>query len=136
MVGTQPCPSNLDVAAHARTGTAAHCSARQVEEYIESYVDHFDLRRHFRLNTTVERICREGDDGQWRLDLKGQPSQLFDKVLLATGPHVKPTMPKIEGSESFTGRIIHSKAFKRFAARPTPAVVSTDSLADLMRLPE
>ncbi|KND92990.1 Dimethylaniline monooxygenase [N-oxide-forming] 3 [Tolypocladium ophioglossoides CBS 100239] len=86
---------------------------QRVEEYIESYVDHFDLGRHFRLNTAVERICREDGVGQWRLDLNGQPSERFDKVLLATGPHVKPMMPKINGSESFAGRIIHSKGFKR-----------------------
>jgi dimethylaniline monooxygenase (N-oxide forming) len=84
-----------------------------VEHYLESYVDHFNLRHRFHLNTRVKQIVREDKLGKWRLDFEGHPSQHFDKVVLATGPHIIPTMPKFEGAHLFEGDIIHSKSFKR-----------------------
>ena len=126
----------VNAVAYTKAGTPTHCSARQVEEYIESYVDHFDLARHFKLDTTVERVCWEEDAGQWRLVFKGQPSERFDKVLFATGPHVEPTMPEIQGSQSFSGRIIHSKAFKRSGTPSLSVVTLANGLPDPMRLLE
>ena len=98
-------------------------------------MEHFDLRRHFRLNTAVERVNRDDAASQWKLDLEGEPSERFDKVLFATGPHVKPTMPKIEGFESFTGTIIHSTAFKRSAAPLRRTAGSANSAIGLLHLP-
>ncbi|KAL7938595.1 flavin monooxygenase-like protein [Trichoderma chlorosporum] len=94
-------------------GTATFCTAKEVEDYLEAYVEHFDLRPHFRLSTSVSSIAREGQDGKWRLDLEGRPSEWFDKVVMATGPHIRPMMPSLEGSDLFTGRLIHSKGFKK-----------------------
>lgn len=84
-----------------------------MEDYLEAYVDHFHLKPHFRLCTTVKSISRDQDDGRWKLDIKGQPSEWFDKVVMATGPHIKPMMPELEGADLFTGRFIHSKGFKK-----------------------
>jgi len=95
-------------------GTPPYCSAKTMENYIESYVDHYDLRPHFRLNTAVSSIALD-DTGKWQLDFKdgNPPQQYFDKVVVATGPHVKPMLPVFEGQELFKGQIIHSMAFKR-----------------------
>ncbi|KAL7817425.1 flavin monooxygenase-like protein [Trichoderma aethiopicum] len=94
-------------------GTPTFCTAKHVEDYLEAYVDHFHLRPHFRLCTTVKSISRDQDDGRWKLDIKGQPSEWFDKVVMATGPHIKAMMPELEGTDLYTGRLIHSKGFKK-----------------------
>ncbi|KAH7322739.1 flavin monooxygenase-like protein [Stachybotrys elegans] len=92
--------------------TPAHCSAREVQDYLESYADHFNLRPHLRLNTDVKRIWRSDEHAKWQLELAGAASEYFDKVVVATGPHQLPMMPQFEGEELFTGRLMHSRAFK------------------------
>lgn len=100
-----------------RIGTAAYCSAKTFEEYIESYVDHFHLRQHLQLSTTVTKLTLEDDSGRWRVEFEGGAApRHFGKVVLATGPHVRPVMPSFKGEEQFQGTIIHSMAFKRFAS--------------------
>jgi dimethylaniline monooxygenase (N-oxide forming) len=84
---------------------------------MERYADHFNLGPHCKLNTAVERVSRE-DDGRWRLDFKDEPPLWFDKVVMATGPHVRAVMPTFQGAHLFTGRILHVKAFKRFVCHP------------------
>lgn len=97
-------------------GTPIYCAAKQVEDYLEAYASHFNLGPHFRLSTTVRLIARDGEgEGRWRLDFEGRPSEWFDKVVVATGPHKTPVMPDFEGADLFTGRLIHSKSFKKYA---------------------
>lgn len=38
----------------------------------------------------------------------------FDKVIVATGPQARAVMPRFEGADLFTGRVLHVKAFKRY----------------------
>ncbi|KAL7951736.1 flavin monooxygenase-like protein [Trichoderma barbatum] len=94
-------------------GTPAFCTAKEVEDYLEAYVEHFDLSPHFYLSTSVKSISREEKDGRWRLDFDRRPSEWFDKVVVATGPHIRSMMPVFEGADLFTGRLIHSKGFKK-----------------------
>ncbi|KAJ3534390.1 hypothetical protein NM208_g7560 [Fusarium decemcellulare] len=94
-------------------GTPAFCPAKDVDDYLESYVDHFKLRPHLRLNTTVTYVAREDKPNKWRLDFEFVPSEYYEKVIIATGPHLEPMMPTIRGHGLFTGRILHSRAFKR-----------------------
>lgn len=83
-----------------------------VEQYLENFVDHFGLRPRLQLGATITHVTREDDSGKWRLDFESGPSKYFDKVIMSTGPHVKPLMPKFSGAEHFQGDIIHSQAFK------------------------
>jgi hypothetical protein len=96
--------------------TPAHCSAHEVEEYLESYADHFNLRPHLRLCADVQRVWRDDERGKWQVDVAGAPSEYFDKVVMATGPHQLPMMPQFEGEELFMGRLMHSRAFKTYAS--------------------
>lgn len=95
------------------TGTPHYCSAKAMEEYLEDYVNHFNIWPKCELSTTVTSIVYQGDRDKWRIEFDGKPSRTFDKVVMATGPHVQPTMPEIQGSHLFKGRILHSRAFKR-----------------------
>lgn len=84
-----------------------------MQEYIESYVAHFQLAPHFRLNAAITHISEIEETGKWKIDIQGAPSQYFDKVVMATGPHVKPTAFQLEGQDLFAGEVIHSQRFKR-----------------------
>ncbi|KAL7924775.1 hypothetical protein ACQKWADRAFT_319316 [Trichoderma austrokoningii] len=112
-------------------GTPIYCGAKGVEDYLEAYASHFNLRPHFRLSTTVTSISRDGrGEGSWRLDFEGRPSEWFDRVVMAIGPHVIPVMPKFEGADLFTGRLIHSKNFKKFSKMPS--LVDGVSIGDVI----
>jgi dimethylaniline monooxygenase (N-oxide forming) len=86
---------------------------QQMHQYLESYCDHFDLRRHILLNSPVTDLSREGN--RWVLEIspKGQPTrkEYFDKVVVASGSFVKPKTPKFPGIEKFQGPTTHSLNF-------------------------
>lgn len=85
-----------------------------MEDYLESYVDHFGLRPRFQLNSKVKSVIHEDADERWRIDIEDGAPRYFNRVVIATGPHVRPMMPSIEGAHLFKGRIAHSRAFKRY----------------------
>ncbi|OAQ98354.1 hypothetical protein LLEC1_04968 [Akanthomyces lecanii] len=93
--------------------TPTHCSAREVQEYIESYVEHFQLAPHFRLNAAITHISEVEETARWKVDIEGSPSQYFDKLVMATGPHVKPTPLRLDGQDLFGGEVMHSQRYKR-----------------------
>lgn len=65
-----------------------------------------------RLNTEVKHVAREEETKTWRLDFESRPSEYFDKVVVATGPHHDPVMPAIKGDHLFSGKILHSRSYK------------------------
>ncbi|OAA77925.1 dimethylaniline monooxygenase 2 [Akanthomyces lecanii RCEF 1005] len=87
--------------------------AKEVQEYIESYVKHFQLAPHFRLNASITHISEIEETGKWRVDIEGAPSQYFDKLVMATGPHVKATPFRLDGQDLFAGEVMHSQRYKR-----------------------
>jgi dimethylaniline monooxygenase (N-oxide forming) len=92
-------------------------SGEQVQQYLESYAETFDIRRHIQTNTRVVEVVRNGDDTKWivRLLQDGQDkkSMEFDKVAVCIGAWIYPKLPKFEGQDLFQGKIIHSREFKR-----------------------
>jgi dimethylaniline monooxygenase (N-oxide forming) len=87
---------------------------QQLNSYLESYCDHFDLRRHIRLSSPVTNLSREGD--QWVLDISppGGAAPLrehFDKVIVAVGSFVSPKQPKLPGIEQLAGPHVHAMNF-------------------------
>ncbi|CZR42675.1 flavin depend monooxygenase that catalyses the oxidation of rubrofusarin to 9-hydroxyrubrofusarin [Fusarium proliferatum ET1] len=93
--------------------TPSHCPSAKVQEYIESYVDHFNFRDKLRLGVSVEKVRRDDAGNRWVVDIKGSEPEYFDKVIMATGGNNRPHIPKVEGMEQFEGDVLHSRAFKR-----------------------
>ncbi|KAJ3493512.1 hypothetical protein NLG97_g4683 [Lecanicillium saksenae] len=91
----------------------SHASAADVQRYLESYAQHFDLEKRFRLNTRISKVSYNISTGKWDIEIEGSAVQTFDKVVVSTGPTSHPNMPKIQHSELFTGDFIHSRAFKK-----------------------
>ncbi|ATY62734.1 dimethylaniline monooxygenase 2 [Cordyceps militaris] len=91
----------------------SHASAKDVQQYLESYAQHFDLEKRFRLGVSVQKIKRDEADKKWVVEMADGTSARFDKVVVSTGPTSHPNMPKISGVERLAGDYIHSQAFKR-----------------------
>lgn len=88
-------------------------TAPQLHRYFESYCDYFNLWPHIKLSSRVRKVRREGE--QWALEVesKGVNSRidLFDKVVFACGPFVKPRKPEFQGIERFAGQAVHAINF-------------------------
>lgn len=91
-------------------------------QYIQDYCKHFDVYRHIRFHRkvlSVERIDNQwkvtaqevGDDGRMVKGLSTQEVFISKFLVIASGHHTKPTLPKFPGQDSFQGEAIHSVDF-------------------------
>lgn len=101
-------------------GTGSYPNSAEVDQYLNDYCNHFNLRPHIRLATDIKSIERDGGNRRWclRISTCSQLEEIldFDKVVLATGPHVLPTQPELPGRSQFDGHILHSIAYKNPAS--------------------
>lgn len=99
--------------------TAVYPPAKVVEDYLDSVVSHFDLSPNIRLNTTVERLERDGTNSFWRVRLSGpgygNEWQRFDKVVVANGHYRFPRFPDIPGLDKWlsAGKATHSVWYRQ-----------------------
>jgi cation diffusion facilitator CzcD-associated flavoprotein CzcO len=78
----------------------------QIKQYLEAYVDHFDLRRHIRFSTGVQHAAQH--DGGWLLTLEDGSTEQFDALVVANGHHWDPALPDPPFPGVFDGRQLHS----------------------------
>ncbi|XP_031638617.1 senecionine N-oxygenase-like [Contarinia nasturtii] len=91
-------------------------SQAEVFEYIQSYVDHFDIRKHVKLNHLVVRV-HPIEKGQWEVIVKNLPNGTFhtliyDYVFVCNGKYSSPHYPSISGMEEFKGKMLHSHDYR------------------------
>lgn len=88
----------------------------EVQQYIESYVEHFGLKSMLRFNTGVSKV-EVGSGGKgWNISVGGKgetpKEEHFDFVVVATGMYGwPPHIPKFRGRAQFEGDIYHSANF-------------------------
>lgn len=92
-------------------------SAMQVQEYLVGYAKRFDLEKHVKLNCPVDSVCWQSETCKWEVtytDLLSNEEnfEIFDFLMIATGQHSVPRMPKIPNSEKFKGLQVHSRDFR------------------------
>jgi cation diffusion facilitator CzcD-associated flavoprotein CzcO len=98
--------SQLPGARYAR-GTGVFPPRDEVVRYLEDYASAREL--DVRLNTSVERIDRDGD--AWRLRTStGDVSARH--VIVATGYNHTPHVPSWPGSDAFSGRLLHVAEYR------------------------
>lgn len=86
-------------------------SHRQVHDYLESFVDHFNLRESIHLNCAVTRTERLAN-GAWRITLASGETRYYDALVVANGHHNTPNYPAYVNRDGFAGDAIHSKHYR------------------------
>ncbi|CAN0906997.1 Indole-3-pyruvate monooxygenase YUCCA6 [Linum grandiflorum] len=97
-------------------------SRRQFVQYLESYVEKFDLRPRF--NESVESAEYDKVDGLWKVKTKRTLEAEEDEtttttteylcrwLVVATGENAEAVVPEIEGIREFVGEVKHSSLYK------------------------
>ena len=85
-------------------------SHEQVLAYFRAYAQHFGLYPYIRFDTRVETAEKIAGE-RWRLHLSDGRAEEFDFLLVANGHHNTPRHPA-GIREAFTGRYLHSHAYK------------------------
>jgi hypothetical protein len=81
----------------------------QVRQYLDRFVNDFDLRKLIRFNSRVEKVQRL--ETEWLVSTnEGQSG--FDAVMVCNGHYAKPKVPQLPGLEGFTGTVIHSHNYR------------------------
>ena len=76
-------------------------------KYLQHVVDKFDLRRHMRFDCKVEAMTFDEERDTWTLRLVDGQELRCHVVITAIGVLSIPTMPSIEGMETFEGPSFH-----------------------------
>ncbi|XP_029683451.1 flavin monooxygenase isoform X2 [Takifugu rubripes] len=91
----------------------------QLLGYLRLYVQHFDLLRHIRFQTTVTRVAQRAgfpQSGQWdvvTVNASGEEEKhVFDAVLVCSGQFIYPSLPDFPGHEGFPGKCSHSWEYR------------------------
>lgn len=80
----------------------------ELKSYAEHVADKYDLRRHMRFNTIVEKAIYNEQGSYWTVYPKGQAPITAGVLILATGFLSQPKTPDIPGIASFAGKVIHT----------------------------
>lgn len=89
--------------------------ADDVRDYLNGYADHFHIHERIRFNSRVVTINTGGESGeQFQLTVASGKEQAdveilaFDFVAVCNGVFHEPYIPKYEGMDEFSGRVIPS----------------------------
>lgn len=86
-----------------------YVSRAQFVTYLEQYARHFNIQPHF--NQTVTGIRRTPDERTWTVQTTTDKF-VADRVVVATGYNRLPNEPELPGLSTFTGEVIHSRAYR------------------------
>lgn len=76
--------------------------------YVEHVVDKFDLLQHMQFNAQVQRATYDEGGRSWTVELANGQSLTCRFLLSAVGLLSAPTLPNIEGRDSFDGASFHT----------------------------
>ncbi len=76
--------------------------------YLNFVADKFDLRRHIHFDSRVTRAIFDEDRGSWEIETGDGRRARARFLITAVGPLSAPTLPRIEGRESFKGESYHT----------------------------
>ncbi|KAM5341864.1 hypothetical protein ACJ41O_014895 [Fusarium nematophilum] len=100
--------------------TLSNVSKFVVQEYFEAYAAHFQLHRHIRFATTVNKVLRNPSDEKWDVyitGLDGDRKLSFDKVIIGNGCESVPVWPPMPGRDKFKGHVLHSQSYRSYKAQ-------------------
>tara|TARA_Y100000588_G_scaffold202968_1_gene216761 strand:+ start:80 stop:1333 length:1254 start_codon:yes stop_codon:yes gene_type:complete len=103
-----------------------------VLEYLESFVEQFDLYQFVEFNREVKRVSPIGL-GRWKVIVDSEETE-FDAVMVCNGHFSNPRVAKIEGLENFQGLLMHSHNYRspeRFEGKRVTLLGAAASATDL-----
>uniref|UniRef100_A0A336KXK0 Flavin-containing monooxygenase n=1 Tax=Culicoides sonorensis TaxID=179676 RepID=A0A336KXK0_CULSO len=94
----------------------SYITPSEVMEFLENYVEHFGLRDHIKFEHLVTKVEPLPGD-KWSvtvLDLKKDESftRIYDAIFICNGHYSTPNVPKLQGSEYFKGKVMHSHDYR------------------------
>lgn len=92
-----------------------------VNKYLKMYAERFDLVKYVKFNTSITAVQKPEDftsSGQWNVTIKDEKTgkvreEIFDAVMVCTGHHAKPHLPRFPGMDNFKGKIIHTHYYRK-----------------------
>lgn len=109
----------------------AHYPRRdEVVRYLEDYAAHFQLP--IRYNSPIQRVSREGTG--FRLHAADGQIYHCEALVVASGAFSQPHIPTIAGLDGFTGRLLHSSAYRNpevFAGQRVVVVGAANSAVQI-----
>lgn len=98
-------------------GTSSYPSSAELDKYLNAYCSNFDLWSHLRLGHGIRKVERDNSRNGWTLTVQSQTTEevydiFFDKLIVAVGPHSKPSWPTILEKDKFRGEIVHAIQYK------------------------
>jgi 4-hydroxyacetophenone monooxygenase len=90
-----------------------HFSQRaEIHHYIEDTFDKYDVRRHVRFGVEVTGAAFDEAAAHWRLTIRwhdgGEETLACNALITAVGQLNRPSIPPIEGLDSFRGPVFHT----------------------------
>lgn len=98
----------------ASDSLSAFMNHSQFLHYMKEYARHFRLEDHIKFNCTVSKVRPAKDissTNRWEVHYKegdAMKTELFDKVVIASGPYPNAVLPEYPGMDEFQGISIHS----------------------------
>lgn len=89
-------------------GNNRYIKQADMQAYLESLVDKFDLRRDIQLSTSIESMMFDDDREVWTVTTDKGDSHTARFVVTALGPLSTEYYPDIRGRDSFRGRLVHT----------------------------
>ncbi len=112
----------------------------QVMDYLDQFVEHYDLRRDMEFNTEITAVRRRRDS-TWEVTSHDHGSgairhRRFRQVVVASGHHWEPKLPDppIRGSQTFPGECLHTRDYSgpsAFAGKRVVVVGLGNSACDI-----
>jgi cation diffusion facilitator CzcD-associated flavoprotein CzcO len=85
------------------------CSPQaEIHDYLADVARAYDVERHIRLDTAVESCAWDERAARWRVETFAGEIHEADALVLATGQLNQPSIPAIDGVETFAGESFHS----------------------------
>ena len=118
-------------------GTSLFPKLPEVRNYLDSFVDAFNLKPLISLNSEVTAV-QQGEDGSWTVSLKNGTKKQYDFLVLSTGQFSSPYIPNTPGLDLFKGKVLHSlyvyNAKELFAGKSVVVVGGGKSACDILTL--
>jgi cyclohexanone monooxygenase len=92
-------------------GDNRYINQADMEAYLHSVVDKFDLGRDIQLNTGIAAMAFDDASGLWTVTADNGLRYTARFVVTALGPLSTTHFPDIKGRDSFRGRLVHTAAW-------------------------